>query len=229
MTTRILFCLLLILTTAGTAEAQNRFFSEHENGIVLTAGWLDQDDVEGLGLDATLTLDGRFDMGVAYARPRQQVPVAPNLTTEVAWDEITPHAGYRLRRATDDLPLGVDATAGYTIVRFGGSNQDLLGGDALTGGLDVFARLGGEKTVVAYPTLSLGYARATAWARNRPTDPKIETSTSGALIGLELAIVVDEKFLLRPGLTNFDGDTTYAFLAGFALSLEPWQEVKYGN
>jgi hypothetical protein len=206
---------LALLLAAAPTLAQNRYFADGANGITARAGWVTADDADGLGGSVVLTFNGRFDLGLGYVAPEMEI--SPDVTQE--WQEISPGAAIAVVRPRERFPVGVDLAATYTTVRFGGTLQDLAGGDAQTLGLDVSGTFGKGRAVTLVPAFGVHYRRAEAWVRDSVGDPKRTMEESGPMIAVEFAFLIADRFLIVPGTVAFEGDTTWSLMGGFALTM----------
>ncbi|MCP4574130.1 MAG: hypothetical protein GY838_17350 [bacterium] len=206
---------LLILTTTPSL-AQNRYFDDGANGITAQGGWVKGDEADGFGGAATLTFGGRFDVGVSYVTPEQEL--APGINVD--WRQISPRFAIALVRPEPRMPVGIDVAVSYTAIEFDGMMSDLIGGNAQTVGLEFPGRFGGHPKLKIVPAFGIHYHMTESWRRNRVDDPKLTVDNNGPMISVEMALLFYERFLIVPGTSAFDGDTTWSITAGFALELE---------
>lgn len=214
--TALALTVVAVLLIGAAAHAQNRYYEDYANGISLQAGWVTADEAEGFGGAVALTLNGRFDVGVTYMTPETEVEPG----TTVDWQEVTPRVGIALVRPRPRVPVGVDVVAGYGFLSAGGMQQGLVGGNSQTFGLDVYGCFGKGSHVRIMPTVGIYRRQTEIWSRGYVEDPKQKMTVEGLMIGVELAFLFEEKFLIVPSTSTFEGDTTWAIMAGLALALE---------
>ena len=217
MKDRIIFVFLTALMLgAGTGQAQNRYFQDGEHGISLQGGGLWSDGASGLAGVATLTIMGRFDLGVGYTSPQSTSGVGYTYH----WNEFTPFLGVSLLRPQVDRPLGVDFTASYTTVKFSGVQASRLGGDSKSAGVDLYFALRESNSVTILPRVGAAYVSANAWYKPEVDLPETSETVESIMFGLELAFLIKNKFIIAPSVTSFDGIRTLSFMVGLALPQE---------
>lgn len=198
------------------AHAQNRFFQDGANGFTVQAGIVGAESVSGFGGAANLTFLGRFDLGLAYTAPESKTGVG----YIYKWKEYTPRLGLSLLRPGAQRPFGVDLVASYTSMRFAGTMNSRVGGDARAVGADIYFKRQGSGRSAMFYTVGLGYARAHAWNKDDLGVTYRDNTAESVMVGLELAFLIQQSFMITPSLTFFDGDTAWSVMLGFALPME---------
>ena len=214
--TAVLVVVSLLVLPVDSVLAQNRFFDDGTNGITVQGGWATSGEADGFGGAAVLTFNGRLDLGVSYLAPK--IEIEPGYSQD--WQEITPRMAIAVVRPRQGFPVGVDVAASYTSIKFGGTLQDLAGGNARTFGIDVSGRFGGGPTLQLVPAFGVHYMKSEAWVRQQVEDNKLTMSESGPMVAVECALLVAERFFIVPATVGFEGDTTWSITAGFALEME---------
>jgi len=213
-TVLIVLCLFLGLPLVlPGAQAQNRYHPDETIGITIQAGALVAETVTNYAAMATLTLNGRFDLGVAYSTPHDKTGSG----RQYLWHEVTPFLEFSIMRPQEDRPLGLDITTSYTTISFNEVYSDTRGGDGYSAGLAGYWLIKDEGGITMLPRFGLSYMQVQARSQPIPEHPQIETTIESILVGLELSVMINDTFLVAPAISFFDGKSTLALMAGFVF------------
>ena len=209
----VLVATAVILLASTPVAATNRYFSDGESGLTLTAAYLSAENADGFSLEAVLTVGSRFDLGLGYSK------LSVDLGDADA-SEISPHVGFAAIRPTAESAFGLDLAAGVSFSDVSSPLFDFLNvdvsGRGYVLGAEGYGRLGRPDQVQVFPALGIAYASVT------------QTITSGAasedltvddiLISFSLTAQFQRVLLLGAGAQVFDDDTTWFIGIGAAIS-----------
>jgi len=210
-TVLIVLCLFLGLQLGlPKAQAQNRYHPDETSGITLQGGAVVAETVTNYAAMGTLTLDGRFDLGIAYATPHDKTGSGRTYL----WREVTPFLEFSIMRPQATRPFGLDIATSHTTITFNEGHSDTRGGGGYSAGLAGYWLLKDEGGVTMLPRFGLSYVHAEAWSQLTPDHSRIEKTVESLLVGLEFSVLINETFLVAPAISFFDGSSTLALMAG---------------
>jgi opacity protein-like surface antigen len=217
---RLVVCVVtLVVGTMGvqSADAQNRFFADGQNGVGLRLGLGNSEDTSSFGASFTYTVNGLFDLGIGFSRASFD---------EDEWGEnftgtaIIPFVAAGIVRPSETSYLGIDLEGQYESLSYSGDALDVFGwdmsGHSYAFGASLYLRLESSPGLTVYPRAGLAYASVTAKIEDSFGD-SLEDTNEDVLLSASVDFQINQRIVISPAFSHFDGSSSWGISLGFIL------------